>query len=250
LRRFFIFTEVINISKFIKRNDRNFKKTDLFRINNKIMSPSVRLIDENGEQKGVVSISEALRMAENASLDLVEISPGANPPVCKILDYGKFLFEKKKKLKESKKKQKVSQLKEIKLTPKISEHDIEHKRGHIIKFLSEGDKVKISMRFRGRERMYSERGIELMKNFFSTLADAAEIEQELKMDGSNLSMCITPKKQSAKPSKPAKSSDNISGSKENRAAENGIDAIEKTDDDAVENSDLDVSEELENDDNE
>ncbi|MBP7654769.1 translation initiation factor IF-3 [Candidatus Dependentiae bacterium] len=228
--------EVINISKFIKKQDRNFKKTDLFRINSRIMSPNVRLISETGEQKGVVSLSDAIRMAENVELDLVEISPNANPPVCKILDYGKFLFEKKKKLKESKKKQKVSQLKEIKLTPKISEHDIEHKRGHIIKFLNEGDKVKISMRFRGRERMYSERGIELMKNFFSTLSELAEIEQELKMDGSTLSMCIAPKKQSTKPV--------IKSSKSEKISVKKMDIEQNEDEDISDENNLEIDDDI------
>ena len=178
----------------MKKSRPIFNKGPLFRINDHIRVSEVRLIDEKNQQIGVVTTTEAIRRAEEARLDLVEISPTANPPVCKILDYGKFLFEKKKKEKEAKKKQKVSQLKEIKLTPKISTHDMDHKRNHIIEFLEGGDKVKISMRFRGRERMYLDRGVEILKNFLTTFSDLCEIEQEIKQEGATVSLCVAPKK--------------------------------------------------------
>jgi len=176
----------------------DFQKPSLHKINGQITAKEVRLIGAAGEQIGILSLSEALKRAEESELDLVEISPTAQPPVCKIMDYRKFLFEKKKKEKEARKKQKVSQLKEIKLSAKISDHDLQHKREHIIKFLADGDKVKISMRFRGRERMYADKGIELMKNFYNTLSEYADIEQDVKLDGANVSMCIIPKKQQQK----------------------------------------------------
>lgn len=178
----------------MKKNKTVFNKGPLFRINEYIRVSEVRLIDDKNQQIGVVSISDAIRRAEDAKLDLVEISPTANPPVCKILDYGKFLFEKKKKEKEAKKKQKVSQVKEIKLTPKISQHDMQHKRNHILEFLEGGDKVKISMKFRGRERMYLDRGVEILKTFLATFVDLCEIEQEIKQEGANVTLCVAPKK--------------------------------------------------------
>jgi translation initiation factor IF-3 len=185
---------VFVISKFRRKRPKVDGKKVFYNINENITAPEVRLISDDGKQLGQVSINEALNIAEGAGLDLVEISPNANPPVCRVLDYGKFVYEKKKKEKESKKKQKQTSLKEIKLSPKITEHDIEHKVKHARKFLEAGDRVKLNMRFRGRERMYSERGIEIMKNFFNIIEDIAEIEQEPNMDGWMMFMTLVPKK--------------------------------------------------------
>ena len=130
------------------------------RINEMIRVREVRLIDEEGNQLGIVPTPEALRMAKDKGLDLVEVSPNANPPVCKILDYGKYRFEQEKKLRDAKKNQKVLKLKEIRMQPKIGSGDLDTKAKHIQEFLDEGDKVKVTIRFRGRELAHTELGSE------------------------------------------------------------------------------------------
>ena len=164
------------------------------RINEMIRVPEVRLIDQNGEQLGIVSIKEALAKAKEAGLDLVEFSPQAKPPVCKIADYGKFKFDLKKKTREQKKKQKVIHLKEIKLRPKIDQHDYNFKLEHIKKFLTHGDKVKVTMMFRGREIVHSELGMELINKVITDLEGLMIMEKEPKMEGRNIIMVIAPSK--------------------------------------------------------
>jgi len=132
------------------------------RINEKIQVREVRLIDEKGEQRGIVPTVEAMEMARRTGLDLVEVSPTASPPVCKLLDYGKYRFEQEKKLREAKKKQKLVKLKEIRMQPKIEEHDLAFKTKHIAEFLGEGFKVKVTIRFRGRELAHTERGRDVL----------------------------------------------------------------------------------------
>lgn len=134
------------------------------RINEQIRVREVRLIDDAGEQKGIVSTLEALRMAQDVNLDLVEVAPQADPPVCKILDYGKYRFELEKKLRDSKKKQKLQVLKEIRMQPKINDHDLSFKARHIQDFLDDGDKVKVTIRFRGRELAHTELGLDVLNN--------------------------------------------------------------------------------------
>ena len=139
------------------------------RINEQIRVREVRLIDDAGEQKGIVSTLEALRMAQDVNLDLVEVAPQADPPVCKILDYGKYRFELEKKLRDSKKKQKLQVLKEIRMQPKINDHDLSFKARHIQDFLDDGDKVKVTIRFRGRELAHTELGLDVLNNVLAKL---------------------------------------------------------------------------------
>jgi len=179
VRPLFYFPEVTTISKEAL-------------INEEIRAKEVRLIDQNGEQLGIVSIQEAMAKAAEANLDLVNISPNAAPPVCRIMDYGKFRYEQQKKDKEAKKKQKTTELKEMRLGIFIEEHDIDTKAKTVSKFLDDGDKVKISMRFRGREMGYVNKGKETMLSFYSRLSDHGKIEKQPVLEGRNMSMVIAP----------------------------------------------------------
>lgn len=168
-------------------------KQDEPRVNREINSPSIRLIDAQGNMVGVVSIAEGLRLADQAGLDLVEISPGAAPPVCKILDFGKYRYEAQKKAHEARKKQKIIQIKEIKLRPTIDKHDLEIKLKHVREFLEEGDKVRISMRFRGREMDHKEIGIKVLDGVQEALKDHCKIEQSPKFEGKQIVMMVGPR---------------------------------------------------------
>jgi len=163
-------------------------------INENITAREVRLIGPDGEQVGVVSIQEALSAAEEAKLDLVEISPDATPPVCRIMDYGKHIFEKKKQQAAARKNQKQIQIKEIKFRPGTEEGDYQVKLRNLIRFLSDGDKAKVSLRFRGREMAHQELGMELLKRVETDLAEYGTVEQHPKMEGRQLMMVIAPKK--------------------------------------------------------
>ena len=154
----------------------------------------MRLIDATGDNVGVVKIEEALRMAGEADLDLVEISPNAQPPVCRVMDYGKFKFEQSKRAHLAKKKQKQIQVKEIKFRPGTDENDYQIKMRNIIKFLKEGDKTKITMRFRGRELAHKEIGLNLLKRVESDLNEIAGVEQEPVSEGRQLVMLLSPLK--------------------------------------------------------
>ena len=165
-----------------------------FAVNEEIRDREIRVIADDGEQLGVIATKEALRIAEEKELDLVMISPGAKPPVCKIMDYGKFIYEQSKKDKEAKKKQKVINLKEIRVSPKIEEHDVLIKSNNARKFLEDGDKVKITVRFRGREAEYSHGGRKILDNFYSRLEDLCVIEKAAKLEGRNMIMILAPKK--------------------------------------------------------
>lgn len=155
----------------------------------------MRVIDENGVQLGIMSAKEALKIAEEKKLDLVKIAPQANPPVCKIMDYGKYKFELAKKEKEAKKNQKVISVKEIRLTTTIEDHDFNVKVKNATRFLQDGDKVKVSIRFRGREVLHPEIGEELINKFIDTVKDYGVIEKKPKLDGKNLTAVIAPKQQ-------------------------------------------------------
>jgi translation initiation factor IF-3 len=154
----------------------------------------VRLIDAEGKQVGVVSTREAKQMAYEAELDLVEISPGADPPVCRIMDYGKYRFELNKKLQAAKKKQKQIQVKEVKFRPGTDEGDYQVKLRSLIRFLTEGDKAKVTVRFRGRELSHKDLGMELLKRIETDLTEHASVEQFPKMEGKQMSMTLAPKK--------------------------------------------------------
>ena len=163
------------------------------RINEQIRVREVRLIDDAGEQKGIVSTLEALRMAQDVNLDLVEVAPQADPPVCKILDYGKYRFELEKKLRDSKKKQKLQVLKEIRMQPKINDHDLSFKARHIQDFLDDGDKVKVTIRFRGRELAHTELGLDVLNSVLAKLGGDLTVEKSPAMEGRTMSMTLAPK---------------------------------------------------------
>ena len=163
------------------------------RVNEMIRVREVRLIDDEGNQKGIVPTLEALKLAKEKDLDLVEVSPNANPPVCKILDYGKDRFEQEKKLRESKKNQKVLKLKEIRMQPKIGPGDLDTKAKHVQEFLDEGDKVKVTIRFRGRELAHTELGYDVLNEVLKRLTSAYVVEKAPAMDGKTMSMTISAK---------------------------------------------------------
>ena len=163
------------------------------RINEEIRVREVRLIDVEGKQLGVVPIEQAISLAHEAEADLVEIAPTAVPPVCKILDYGKYRFELEKKNRESKKKQKIIKMKEIRMQPKIEEHDLQFKSKHVKAFLDEGNKVKVTVRFRGRELAHTDRGRIVLDKVLGLLDDSFILEKEPAMEGRFMSMVIGPK---------------------------------------------------------
>ncbi len=154
----------------------------------------MRVITEEGEQLGVITLEEALAKAEGTGLDLVEVSSSTEPPVCKIMDYGKYRYKQSKKLHDAKKSQTIIQVKEIKLKPKTEEHDVQVKLNHIKKFLKNHDKVKVSMMFRGREIAFTEIGSRLMERIKSELVTDGVIDQEPRLEGRNMVMIVSPKK--------------------------------------------------------
>jgi translation initiation factor IF-3 len=164
------------------------------RVNNQIRISPVRLVDVGGEQVGIVSIEEARSLASDRGLDLVEVAPTARPPVCRIMDYGKYKYEQARKARESKKKQHQVKIKEIKLRPKIEDHDFNFKAGHAHRFLSEGNKVKLTMRFRGREMTHTELGAEVLARFAETVSDVSQIESQPVLEGRNMSLVLVPKR--------------------------------------------------------
>lgn len=162
-------------------------------INEKIKDKEIRLIGENGEQLGIVSSQQALDIANEKNLDLVKIAPSAVPPVCKIMDYGKFRFEAAKKEKEQRKNQKVVDTKEVRLTPNIDDHDFFTKVNNAKKFLKNGNKVKVTVRFRGREVTHSSLGEDILVRFQTETEDVGIVDKKPKMEGRNMSMFISPK---------------------------------------------------------
>ena len=167
------------------------------RINERIRVPEVRLVGPNGEQVGIVRIEDALRLAAEADLDLVEVAPMAKPPVCKLMDYGKFKYESALKAREDRKKQVNTVIKEMKLRPKIDAHDYETKKGHVVRFLKAGDKVKITIMFRGREQSRPELGFRLLKKLADDVVDYGFVEYSPKQDGRNMIMVLGPTKKKA-----------------------------------------------------
>ncbi|HQR87984.1 MAG: translation initiation factor IF-3 [Caulobacter sp. 12-67-6] len=163
------------------------------RINDEIRVPRVLLIDQNGEKQGEMPTASALEAAEEAGLDLVEIVPNANPPVCKILDYGKFKFQEQKKKNEARKRQKIVELKEIKLRPNIDIHDYEVKTKAMTRFFEEGDKVKVTLRFRGREMAHPELGMKLLIKVKTDFEEIAKVEYEPRMEGRQMIMILAPR---------------------------------------------------------
>ncbi|MBL7155837.1 MAG: translation initiation factor IF-3 [Candidatus Omnitrophica bacterium] len=163
------------------------------RANRRIRAASVRLIGEDGKQFGVVNINDALRIAEEAGFDLVEVAPNVNPPVCRIMDYSKFKYEQEKREREAKKKQHIVHLKELKFGPKIEEHDYQVKLHHLEKFIKRGDKVKITMRFRGREMQHIELGRKVLDRLVKDISALGEVEKSPSLEGRIMTMSINPK---------------------------------------------------------
>lgn len=164
------------------------------RVNKGITSPEIRLVDQEGNQVGVVTLEDALYRAEIADLDLVEISPNAEPPVCRIMNYGKYVFEKNKKKHAEKKKQQRTQLKEVKFRPRTDVGDYNVKVRSMIRFLEDGDKVKITVRFRGRELMHPDLGMALLKKIETDILQHGTVEQQPKFEGKQIVMVLAPKR--------------------------------------------------------
>ncbi len=162
-------------------------------IKSAIRDPEIRVIGSNGEQLGIMSAREANEIADREGLDLVKISPNAVPPVCRIMDYGKYLFDKTKREKEQRKNQKIVELKEVQLSMTIEQHDIDIKAKHATRFLNNGDKVKVSIRMSGRQQAYADRGVETENAFAQSLEEIAVIEKPAKVEGRNIIMILAPK---------------------------------------------------------
>ena len=162
------------------------------RINERIRIPQVRLIDEKGEQVGVVKVQDALNYAREKDLDLVEIAPEARPPVCRVLDYSKYKYEQEQRRKAARKHQQQVTIREMKLRPKIATHDYETKKGHILRFLKQGQKVKVTIMFRGREMAHPERGEALLRKVADEIAEFGTIEQQPNQEGRNMTMVVAP----------------------------------------------------------
>jgi translation initiation factor IF-3 len=176
----------------VSRFDRRPPERDQTRINERIRVPEVRLINETGEQVGIVKTPEALDYARERDLDLVEVAANSKPPVARVLDYSKYKYEQEQKAKAARKHQQQVNVREIKLRPKIAQHDYETKRGHVLRFLRNQDKVKVTIMFRGREQSHPERGRALLDRLMQDVSDMATIEQEPLQEGRNMTMLLAP----------------------------------------------------------
>jgi translation initiation factor IF-3 len=181
-----------------RRFDRRPPERDSTRINERIRVPKVRLIGAEGEQLGIVETAEAMKRAQEADLDLVEVAPNSKPPVTRLLDYSKYKYEQEQKQKAARKHQQQVNVREIKLRPKIADHDYETKKGHVERFLRGRNKVKITIMFRGREQAHPERGRDLLQRLFEDLDGLATIESEPLQEGRNMSMMLAPSKEAGK----------------------------------------------------
>jgi translation initiation factor IF-3 len=179
------------------RFDRSPPERDPTRINERIRVPEVRLIDEDGKQVGIVPTDQALQLAGERDLDLVEVAPDSRPPVARLLDYSKYRYEQEQKAKAARKHQQQINVREIKLRPKIATHDYETKKGHVERFLRNQDKVKVTIMFRGREQAHPERGRTLLRRLYDDIEPLATIEQEPLQEGRNMSMLLAPSRTKA-----------------------------------------------------
>jgi translation initiation factor IF-3 len=177
-----------------RRFDRQPPERDPTRINERIRVPEVRLIDESGQQVGIMKTPDALRYAQQRDLDLVEVAPDARPPVCRVLDYSKYKYEQAQKQKAARKHQTQINVREIKFRPKIAQHDYDTKKGHVVRFLNGRDKVKVTIMFRGREMAHPERGEQLLNRLADELGELAVVEQRPQQDGRNMVMMLAPSK--------------------------------------------------------
>ncbi|MEZ7198778.1 MULTISPECIES: translation initiation factor IF-3 [Pseudodesulfovibrio] len=173
---------------------RDQKREDLVRRNERIRIPKVRVVDDDGEQLGVMATRDALDRAREKGLDLVEVAPNADPPVCKIMDYGKFKYQQQKKLQEAKKKQTVIKIKEVKFRPKTDEHDYQTKLKQIVKFLEGGDRCKVTIFFRGREIVHKDRGLAMLERVVVDTQDLAKVESKPMSEGRTMTMMLAPVK--------------------------------------------------------
>ncbi len=196
------------------------------RVNDRIRVPEVRLVGPNGEQVGIVRIDDALRLAQESDLDLVEVAPTARPPVCKLMDYGKFKYETAQKARETRRNQTNTVIKEMKLRPKIDAHDYETKRGHVVRFLKEGDKVKITIMFRGREQHRPELGFRLLQRLAGDVEELGFVESSPKQDGRNMIMVLGPHKKKSEAKAEAKL-ERVQRAAE-RAADRDLERTERT----------------------
>ncbi len=167
--------------------------TKNFRVNEEIRAREVRVVDPSGNQLGIMPVREALRLAEERQLDLVEIAPQAKPPVCRLMDYGKYKYEQSKREKEARKRQRIINIKEVKLRPSIEEHDFQVKARNAARFLKEGDKVKVTIMFRGREIMHTQLGHQLLLRLAEQVKDLSIIERQPKLEGKNMVMILAPR---------------------------------------------------------
>jgi len=163
------------------------------KVNGAIEAPEVLVITESGDNKGIMNVSDAIALAEEMGLDLVEVSPGASPPVCKILDFGKYKYQAQKKAAEARKKQKIIEIKEIKMRPNIDTHDYDVKMRAMKRFFEDGDKVKVTLRFRGREMAHTEIGRQVLERVKTDTAEAAKVESEARMEGRQMVMVLAPR---------------------------------------------------------
>ena len=184
-----------------RRFDRRPPERDNTRINERIRVPEVRLIGADGEQVGIVATDKAMEMAREADLDLVEVAAGAKPPVARLLDYSKYKYEQEQKVKAARKHQTQVNIREIKLRPKIADNDYRTKRGHVERFLRQGDKVKVTIMFRGREQAHPERGRDLLNRLVEDLGELAEVESSPLQEGRNMSMLLGPSKEALRQAK-------------------------------------------------
>ncbi len=182
---FFVFQEIFRRWQVISKEQHL--------INEAIRAREVRLIGEDGEQLGITPLREALSKAQEANLDLVNIAPQAKPPVCKIMDYGKYRYEQSKREKEARKNQKIVQIKEVRLSPSIEENDVQTKLRNVVKFLNQGDKVKLSIRFRGREITHQEIGRRVLDRMAQEVKEISDVERSPKLEGRQMIMILTPK---------------------------------------------------------
>jgi translation initiation factor IF-3 len=185
-----------------RRFDRQPPERDPTRINERIRVREVRLVDEDGQQVGVVPTERAMEMAREKDLDLVEVAPDARPPVARLLDYSKYRYEQEQKAKAARKHQQQVNVREIKLRPKIADHDYGTKKGHVERFLKHNDKVKVTIMFRGREQAHPERGRALLQRLYEDVAELATIEQQPEQEGRNMHMILAPLRDGARPAKP------------------------------------------------
>jgi translation initiation factor IF-3 len=177
-----------------RKFDRRLPERDLTRINERIRVPEVRVIDEEGQQAGVMKTPDALRFAQQRELDLVEVAPEARPPVCRVLDYSKYKYEQAQKVKQARKHQQQITVREIKFRPKIAQHDYDTKKSHVERFLLHKDKVKVTIMFRGREVTHPERGTAILDRLAEELSELSVVEQRPTQDGRNMTMMLAPSK--------------------------------------------------------